>query len=155
MRLLDTEDIVDEDECDYYSELADEWCDNLFKKFDAIMMIGQFGLWNGPSPAGHIFMDAKELKRFLLSGEYIQIDLMEDDETLIPMQRYCSSWEFGVTKHSLVKIETHHDGTNIFMMKGVTKESVDTYDENKYTFEEYTQFFQDHGLDIMAEDITG
>lgn len=152
MRILDTDD-MDEDDFDYYADLVKEWCDNLFKKFKAIMMIGQFGLWNGPSPAGHVFRTAEELKRFLLSGDSIQIDLMDNDETLVPMQRYCSSWEFNVTKYSLVKTEHHHDGTNVFMMKGLGKESVETYDENEYTFEEYARFFQDHGLDITAEDI--
>ena len=88
-------------------------CDlkNYLKKHDKFIVFGTFGAWNGPVKRCALVDDLKEFQRFLeIRGDnYLSFEDV--------------SGKFIIT-------QSHHDGTNYYELRPLTKKGMDHYNNN-------------------------
>lgn len=135
---LDFEEDITEQEI--YAQIDDDWeyaqdlLKTLDKQADHFLMVGSCGLWNGRVNGGKFLDDLLDFTKYLYDNTIITLD----------------------TKTGIIEIETmHHDGTNYYTIKPITKlgerfyESwlyEDKHAEIKFVEEMHDKLWNTHGL---------
>ncbi len=141
------EEVDWESESDYLMDI----CKSIIFEYDAVLMYGFFGAWNGPKYQAFRLRDPGRLfdavARQYNTGSSFTVYYTEKDDTVEEIQRYCSSTALDVPACSLVVLQNHHDGCNQYVIRPLKDPDVNL-DECDGNLDEILTWCKDNTKDM-------
>ena len=111
-----------EDECQMVWDRLTEICEDIFKKMDKVVKWGFFGTWNGPQFGGS-FITTPEVLRGHICQDFtrpmsFELSYTDEEIEVEPTQRYYGSTALKIPANSLILKQWHHDGCNVYYLRG-------------------------------------